>query len=572
VPASEGSLARKLAASIDRRWKGKVNFMNKPTALSTQLAELRRNRYAQVPRLRYVMQSFLASSKHAESNRTEARTRVLDWARGKWPGLIPPHAYEGKAFEHDQAGLRIAATSNLDGTLWAFRSEHLGNDRNESRTWVTEALVADLGPTDAFGVRNSCSTLGGETIPASSPRFLRDFIAHHSLVDGEFPIAAISHFVGDVKSFERFRALLLSPIRSLPIIALTQLPNSTDYAFDPISLARDTQGLAHVFCLPPAMTYELSNWVGKTLSVFNGAVRTYYPGFYVNSDPWQHHLVLPQRIAEWSDETGTGPTAFEHFLSRQLHSFSVGTPEKIEQLPSYFSIRRVLLDRPNRTTEEEIQSLRIEVEEARAKEQEWQSIADDRDSEARANEEENRSLRAQNLTLAYDLKELRKARGETSISIPTTYAELPRWVESYFSDRLFLHSRAVRALKDATFENVALVCESLKLLADAYWPMKANQDQDLRQTLANNWEEGTKRLRLEYNSQAITPNRLGEFRDAYTINYRIGQSSRQVLGPHLKSGSTKDDRYCMRIYFLWDDDRQLVVVGHLPSHLDTRAT
>lgn len=546
--------------------------MNEPTTLSAQLAELRRTRYAQVPRLRYVMQSFLASSKHAESSRTEARTRVLDWARGKWPGLIPPHAYEGTAFEHDQAGLRIAATSNLDSTLWAFRSEHLGSDSKESRTWVTEALVADLGPTDAFGVRNSCSTLSGETIPASSPRFLRDFVAHHSLIDGAIPVSAVSHFVGDVESFNRFMALLLSPDRSLPVVVLTQLPHSSDYALDPVKLARDTQGLAHVFCLPSTMTFGLSDHVGKTLSVFHGAVRTYYPRFSVESDPWQHHLVFPQRISEWADETGTGPAAFEQFLSRQLHSFSVGTPAKIDQLPSYFSIRRALLDKPNKTTDEEIQSLRIEVEVACAKEQEWQVIADDRDAEARANEEENRSLRAQNQTLANDLKELRKARGETSIPIPSSYAELPRWVDSYFADRLFLHSRAVRALKEATFENIALVYEALKLLADAYWPMRTNQEQDQRQMLSNNWEEGVKSLRLEYNSHSIAQNRLGEFREAYTINYRIGQSSRQALGPHLKFGSTKDDRYCMRIYFLWDDDRRLVVIGHLPSHLDTRAT
>lgn len=546
--------------------------MNEPTALSAQLAELRRTRYAQVPRLRYVMQSFLASSKHTESNRVEARTRVLDWARGKWPGLIPPHAYEGKAFEHDQAGLRIAATSNLDGTLWAFRSEHLGNDRNESRTWVTEAVVADLGPTDAFGVRNSCSTLSGEAIPASSPRFLRDFVAHHSLVDGGVSVSAVSHFVEDMNSFTRFIALLLSSDRSLPIVVLTQLPHSTDYALDPAKLAKDTQGLAHVFCLSPAMTFGLSDRVGKTLSVFHGAIRTYYPQFSVESDPWQHHLVFPQRIAEWNDEGGIGPVAFEQFLSRQLHSYSVGTPAKIEQLPSYFSIRRALLDKPNKTTDEEIQSLRIEVEEARAKEQEWQVIADDRDAEARANEEENRSLRAQNITLANDLKELRKARGETSIPIPSDYAELPQWVNSYFSDRLFLHARAVRAIKDAAFENVSLVYEALKLLADAYWPMRANQEQEQRQTLSSNWEEGIRHLRLEYNSHSIAQNRLGEFREAYTINYRIGQSSRQVLGPHLKFGSTKDDRYCMRIYFLWDYDRQLVVIGHLPSHLDTRAT
>jgi hypothetical protein len=320
------------------------------------------------------------------------------------------------------------------------------------------------------------------------------------------------------------------------------------------------------------MTFRLSDHVGKTLSVFHGAVRTYYPGFVLDSDPWRHHLVFPQRIAEWEDESQTGPIAFEQFLSRQLHLFSVGAPAKIEQLPSYFSIRRALLDKPNKTTDEEIQALRLDLEETRANEQAWQNQALESDAEARAYEEQNRSLRSQNLTLAHDLKELRRARDDVSIAMPTTYDEIPRWVESYFSDRLVLHSRAVRGLKEAVFENIQLVCESLKLLADPYWSMRANHDPDQRQVLASRWEDGFKKLRLEYNPQSIAPNRLGEFRAIYTINYPIGQSSQQVLGPHLKYGSTKDDRFCMRIYFIWDDDRELVVVGSLPAHLDTRAS
>lgn len=540
------------------------------STLSQQLAELRRTRYAQVPRLRYVTQSFLPSAKHSEASRVEARTRVLDWARSKWPGLIPPSAYDGNAFEHDQAGLRIAATSNSDGTIWAFRSEHL--DGREARTWVTEALVADLGQTDVLGVRNSCSTLSGEPIPSTSPRFLRDFIAHHSLVDAGMPVTATSHFVADSEALHKFLSLLLSTDRSLPVIALTQLPETTSYAIDPARLARDTQGLAHVVCLPPAVTFGLSDYLGKTLSAFHGAVRTYYPGFSVSSDPWQHHLVFPQRIAEWSDDYGAGAEAFEQFLSRQLHMFSVGAPEKIEQLPSYFSIRRALLDKPNKTTEEEIQALRLDLEVSQANEQAWKAQALDSDSEARAYEEENRNLRAQNLTLAHELKALRKTRGDTTIPMPSSYAEIPQWIDSYFSDRLCLHSRAVRGLKEAIFEDMPLVCESLQLLACAYWEMRANHEPEQRQALSQAWEEGVRHLRLEYNAQSIAPNRLGEFRATYTINYRIGQSSQQILGPHLKYGSTKDDRYCMRIYFLWDDDRQLVVVGSLPAHLDTRAT
>lgn len=540
------------------------------TTLSEQLLELRRTRYAQVPRLRYIMQALLASAKHSESNRSEAQARILDWARGKWPGLVPPHAYEGKAFEHDQAGLRIAATGNADGSLWAFRSEHLGN--TESRTWVTEVLVADLGQIDAFGVRNSCSTLSGEIIPTSSPRFLKDLVAHHMLVDAGVPVSARVNSVTDATSFEMFMSLLLSIDRSLPVVVLTQLPQRTDYAIEPAKLARDTQGLAHIFCISPQIAFELSDQLGKTLSVFSGAIRTYYPNFSRASDPKHHHLVFPQRIIDWEDENGLGASAFEQFLSCRLHLFSVNTPTKIEQMPSYFSIRQALLNKPNKTTGEEIELLRMEIEETRNREQAWQNQALESDSEARAYEEESRGLRAQNFTLANDLKELRKMRGEITVPIPNNYGEVQDWVNSYFANRLYLHSRAVRGLKDAVFENVALVCKSLKLLAGDYWLMRSNHDPEQRQSLSANWDDCIKKLGLEYNHQSLSPTRLGEFRDTYTIDYRIGQSSQQVLGPHLKYGGTKDNRYCMRIYFLWDDERQLVVIGSLPAHLDTRAS
>lgn len=541
------------------------------STLSQQLSELRRTRYINVPRLRYVMQTFLPSTKHSLENRIEARTRVLDWARNKWPGLIPVGAYEGQAFEYDQAGLRIAATCNVDGTIWSFRSEHLSH---ESRTWVTEALVADLGPTDAIGVRNSCSTISGEDVPATSPRFLRDFIAHHTLIDAGVPATATSHFVTDTDTLKSLLDLLLSVERILPVIVLTPLPDTTTYAIDPAKLARDTQGLAHVYCLPAALTFELSDLVGKPLSVFHGAVRTYYPGFSLRSNPWQHHLVFPQRIVEWVDEQGAsiGANAFEQFLSRQLHFFSVGTPSKIEQLPSYFSIRRALLDKPNKTTAEEIQALHLELEEAHNKEQSWQTQALESDGEARAYEEENRSLKAQNITLAYELQNLRKAKGVTAIPTPSNYDEIQNWINAYFSDRLVLHSRAIRGLKDAVFEDISLVCNSLKLLADTYWELKANHDQSQHQARAQAWDDGLQSLGLEYNSHSLTDSRLGEFRSTYTIDYRIGQKSRQILGPHLKYGSTKDDRFCMRIYFLWDDERQLVLIGSLPAHLDTRAS
>lgn len=140
--------------------------MKVPAGLKEQLAELRSTRFSKVPRVQNVMQAFLASGNHSAENRQLARARVLDWAQENWPGLVPPHAYSGVGLEYDQAGLRLAASSNADGTIWAFRSEHLGE---QSRNWVAEAVVADLGTMDGLGVRNSCSTLGSGNAPTSSP-------------------------------------------------------------------------------------------------------------------------------------------------------------------------------------------------------------------------------------------------------------------------------------------------------------------------------------------------------------------------------------------------------------------
>jgi len=41
---------------------------------------------------------------------------------------------------------------------------------------------------------------------------------------------------------------------------------------------------------------------------------------------------------------------------------------------------------------------------------------------------------------------------------------------------------------------------------------------------------------------------------------------------HLVKGTSRDPRFCMRIYFFWDDEENVVVVGHLPGHLTTAAT
>jgi len=45
-----------------------------------------------------------------------------------------------------------------------------------------------------------------------------------------------------------------------------------------------------------------------------------------------------------------------------------------------------------------------------------------------------------------------------------------------------------------------------------------------------------------------------------------------MLECHLKKESDREQRFCLRVYFFWDSDSKKVLIGWLPSHLDTRGT
>ena len=61
----------------------------------------------------------------------------------------------------------------------------------------------------------------------------------------------------------------------------------------------------------------------------------------------------------------------------------------------------------------------------------------------------------------------------------------------------------------------------------------------------------------------------GQEGNEYYVAY---QGRRILMARHLKKGNSRDERYCLRIYFFWDDEDEQVVVGSLPGHLDTRNT
>lgn len=177
---------------------------------------------------------------------------------------------------------------------------------------------------------------------------------------------------------------------------------------------------------------------------------------------------------------------------------------------------------------------------------------------------ENISLRRQIDVLRNHLKRQRGDKElDTDVPIPRGYDAMPDWVRQHLAGRLILHPRAERAVGKAEYVEPEMVYRALLILANEYRNsrMGIGSDESFRTALA--------KYGMDF-SGSIDKSRAGQEGDAYYVNYPIGTTQRVFLQFHLERGNRHEDRYCMRIYFFWDDDTNQVVVGWLPSHLSNR--
>jgi hypothetical protein len=159
-----------------------------------------------------------------------------------------------------------------------------------------------------------------------------------------------------------------------------------------------------------------------------------------------------------------------------------------------------------------------------------------------------------------------EARAGSGVSLgpqPRDYSEVAAWVEEQFAGRMKLHARALRSLKDASFEDVGLVCDLLKQIAINYVDSKRGNREAW-----NRFEDGIANRGVEY-SKSISETRAGEQGEEYFVRYK---GRREFLEWHLKKGNSRDTSRDLRNYFFWDEEDEEAITGYLPSHLDTRIT
>lgn len=533
---------------------------------------------------------------------------TMDWLDEKFPHALPKQARDLESFDLDHHGQQqLSGVSIVEDGLWSVRlvqPDAPFNDRPAvaGRTWTTEIVLHRSEAAVQFATRVLCASapFATESITLTRPRIVVDIAKQFGLgelrpLDGRPWMLAVQH------DLNQLHDLLIDPARTLPIVLLTQPDKRqwqmgiADYVLNQDLLARRLLGFAHVVCMPMALGFEWTQMVGKAWSAFHGAVRTYYPQANPDQDlPFVHPRVLPDRVLFWRYNGLEGEGAFASFLIDKLAEHAATKNVDWGKCIFFADARtrraEVLRERIKREVEqqskvenaaelrariealqgahaEQVAALNAKIVEAEQYAREFYDLSSQYRQEVERYANENRSLQFQNDALRAAIETKIGSSADASIAIPDSYDDIPDWVEKNLAGRLLLHPRAAQGIKKAVYKEIGLVYQCLLLLAREYRDMRLAYKENAKKL----WEDGLKRLGLRFGG-SITRERAGEHGETYFVRYPLSTNQRQFLEFHLRKGTTKNDQMCLGIYFFWDEDTSQVIVGWLPSHLETRAS
>jgi hypothetical protein len=490
--------------------------------------------------------------------------------------------------------------------IWAMRLVHAdtGDVRSPvaGRTFTTHVSFMERGGSVEVAIQTLC------TQPPSAPRDV-DVVrpALVSRLSKELGLRDVLPMDGKPVVYTKdeetsdLRALLRNPYRSLPVVVFREAPSSASVVlpengsevvgptphveFDTVFLAEKLLGYASVVHLEGEAAEAFPQKVPAEFRVDSGGVRVYQPAM----DEWKaepaerHPRFLEESLRYWSvagadGSIRSGPTAFAEYLVRMVRS---GMAQRtvdwrgVLRFPAVFDA--FLEERQDNVGPEDcldcrgnyetrIAALRDEIERLKSENEYYVDEAGHAENEVAVLQQDRFLLEERVTHLTEELEGKVVPAGAGDALVPANIESVPDWVRARLSRRLLLLPRAVRELRSADFEDVPLLCDALRLLAQDYYDMhvgklRVAEFTDRARTLGLTW------------GQSTDETQAGRYGEAYYVQYPLqqGRGRRTFLQQHLRKGTSFESRHCLRIYFFWGEEDQKVIVGSLPRHLPSAA-
>ena len=271
-----------------------------------------------------------------------ARDRVLRWIEAH-VGPLPAAFGVGRKLpengrrteQHRGAGGFAAVLDHAAGPRRTFGASLEMGTASGLPSWKAVVMLSRSG--GASRLRTTLLTPRGRprqrTRTAWVPGIVHELAHSPGLIDYGWRIHPAPWIIQDAEGVEGLIQLIGSRGRTRPVFATGldgDQTNPEDSPLDPWDLAHRTAGLAHVVVVTGPMTYLLSDRVGRRLSVFGNAVRTYRPFCRISDRGVEHPMALPETVRNWPPG---GPHEFAAFLLREAARTSVAFQAPAAALP-----------------------------------------------------------------------------------------------------------------------------------------------------------------------------------------------------------------------------------------------
>ena len=456
----------------------------------------------------------------------KTRSIILSWLAEKARGPLPSEMLSGTTSELSAIGAQRVETVALETPrYWTARQDDM-DQKFAGRTWVTEAALAPVGQSRVIvGHRLHCVTLGDPApFSRSIPKFMREIARNFdTYLDGS-EISLQARKAETSSDVEQLVKLLCNKDLRHPVLGVSTDRNflkTIDFLIDPDALSSSLFGVAHVWSIAPDAAFELSDLIGKELSVFHGGVRSWRFPLSLNDNMYNHPLATARHIVNWGN--GRGVPAFRGELTDWALRFSAGRSDADKLLPSFAEVRRVAAgiarDKAKASGASDQELLRLALEDNErmfrelgdqiAEHKEIVALADvdiqkmrlERDE---ALQEANR-LRGRLASLEIAI---RSQRNELIVEIPETLGELENWSQRELGDAVYILPRAFNLAKKSPFEDVEFVYRTILTIRDKYASMRRTGSLEIKNSCDDAWRE----LGLELIPTPTVQNRCAQSR------------------------------------------------------------
>ena len=356
--------------------------------------------------------------------------RACDLTRS-WPerrtGPLELEGPDGEFWPTDDVMVQWRSLGAGPNRVWRLVFEHPGED--DEWVWRTTVWIAQYVGSVAATVRIGLVATGNKLIEArpelGRPRVVEELVRELG-PEADRRVLSPDPWLITERNLPELHQLVMEPDRRLPVVLVSPWSQTGRPVVDPASLATQLVGIAHVATFSsPQVTWSWTDLVSRRDSVFNGAVRLYWPGF---GSEKARSSYLWMRLVIDQIESGQG---FAPYLLRRLGQAAVLAVPR----PALESRLRTLAD------DERRQVLEVRLQQARgvSDDTEWLDYFDEvlaqRDELERRVEEledENAAVRDNFAEVAASIASMKSGTGDTAWSetdTPESVAEAMDWIE-----------------------------------------------------------------------------------------------------------------------------------------------